>query len=132
MNDSQKYKLILWHSFLEDMAKAKDKMKICFPGYEIQYGEIAKEFNWSVKNRKKHEILYPWLIQAKNKREGTLLVSFVYLRDFEPEEKEEVEEPTNLPNRWYCHDCQKFVMKGSRLAHIKSKKHNVINELQRK
>ena len=124
MNDSQRYKLIIWHSFLEDMAKVKDKMKICFPGYEIQYGEIAHAFDWHIKHRKKHEILYPWLIQAKNKKEGTLLVSYQYLLNYEPEEEEEDLPTTNLPNRWYCVVCQKFVMKRSRIAHLKSKKHN--------
>ena len=53
MNDQQKYKLIIWHAFLEDMNKVKDKMKICFPGYEVQYGEMANYFDWHIKNRKK-------------------------------------------------------------------------------
>ena len=127
MNDQQKYKLIIWHAFLEDMNKVKDKMKICFPGYEVQYGEMADYFDWHIKNRKKQERLYPWLIQAKNKKQGILMLSYSYLRDFEPEEPETHEDPTtNLPNRWYCVDCQKFVMKNSKNSHIKSKKHNSI------
>ena len=125
MNDSQRYKLIIWYSFLEDLNKVKHKIDKCFPGYKVQYGEMARMFDWHIKNRKKHERLYPWSIQAKHKKNGILLLSYNYLLNYEPDEPEEVEVPTtDLPNRWYCHECQKFVMKNSKIAHLKSNKHN--------
>ena len=132
MNDSQRYKLIIWHSFLEDMKKVKHKMSQCFPGYKVNYGGMAERFNWCIQ-KKRIDRLYPWCIEAKNKKEGILLLSYNYLLNYEPEEVKEVVMPTtNLPNRWYCDVCQKFVMKRSRIAHLKSKKHIYIHDLQRK
>ena len=123
MNDSQRYKLIIWHSFLEDINKVKHQIDKYLPGYKINYGEMARVFDWHVKNRKKHEILYPWIIRAKNQKGGILFLSYNYLLNYEPEEEDE-DPNTDLPNRWYCQNCQKFVMKNSRIAHMKSKKHN--------
>ena len=121
MNDQQKYKLIIWHSFLEDMNKVKHNLDKCFPGYKIDYGEMAGLFDSHVK-KKRIDRLYPWIIQAKKKKEGILLLSFNYLLNYEAEEEEKP--TTDLPNRWYCDDCGKFVMKNSKFAHLKSKKHN--------
>ena len=128
MNDSQKYKLILWHSFLEDMEKVKHKMRRCFPGYKVDYAAMAHRFDLYIK-KKRIDRLYPWCIEARNKKEGIQLLSFNYLLNYEPNEEEDDEEEeyvptTDLPNRWYCDVCLKFVMKWSKFAHLKSKKHN--------
>ena len=123
MNDSQRYKLIIWHSFLEDMNKVKNKIDICFPGYKVDYGAMADRFNLYIK-KKRIDRLYPWCIEARNKKQGILLLYYNYLLNYEPKEEETYKPTTNLPNRWYCVDCHKFVMKNSRIAHMKSKKHN--------
>ena len=123
MNDSQRFKLIIWHSFLEDMSKVKHKMRQCFPGYKVNYAAMAHRFDFFIK-KKRIDRLYPWCIEARNKKEGIQLLSFNYLLNYEPEEEDDEPPTTDLPNRWYCVDCHKFVMKNSRIAHMKSKKHN--------
>ena len=125
MNVSQRFKIIIWHSFLEDMKKVEHKMRRCFPGYKVDYAAMAHRFNLYIK-KKRIDRLYPWCIEARNKKGGILLLSFNYLLNYEPEEEEKADEPptTDLPNRWYCDVCLKFVMKNSRTAHMKTKKHN--------
>ena len=124
MNDKQKYKLIIWHAFLEDMASIKEKIEIRFPGHKIQWGKMAKYFDWHINNRKNQQKLYPWCIFSRNKK-GPLKLSYSYLRNFEPEEHEQHEDPTtDFPNRYHCDTCQKFVMKNSKSKHLKTNKHN--------
>ena len=131
MNDPQRYKLIIWHTFLEDMNKVKHTLANHFPGYKIDYGAMVRVFDRCIKKCKRREILHPWLIRFRNENGGKTIVPFNYLLyhvDDEPEEDDDPEEvglpDTDLPNRWYCQDCGKFVMKRSKNAHLKSKKHN--------
>ena len=74
MNDSQKYKLILWHSFLEDMSRVKHVFDKHFPEYEIDYCDMVEVFNWHIENCEEHDRLYPWMIHVrKQKKKGIRL-----------------------------------------------------------
>ena len=125
MNDSQRYKLIIWHLFLKDLKKVEDKIE--FFGYKVDYGAMAKTIATHVKWRKNHDVLYPWKFMVKNKNGSRRVCFECLLNEYYDSLLKE------YPNRWFCDICQKYVMKKSRFAHLKSKKHNqYIYELQRK